>query len=371
MLKKTAAGFIAAAAVMLGSVCVYAADTAGISAGSTSAAAGKEFSVYISLTDVPTSGVNAVDLAVSYDKSVVTIKSAEPCGKARAKSDSADKEMFSYKTNPSAGNLNICWATYGGSGYAVKSPGNIFKVTGTVNANAAVGSVSEINIIPVDRKAFSGASGKNTAVNISGDGGLYTASVTSGTITVKAGGDVNKDGRVDETDASLVLKRILTDNAAAGFDELADVCAPFGKVDMTDVIWILNNMSPKGTALDLSKTGIAQGSYNSAAGTLTMKNISQFTLALPRAVAAGEKVKVYAKMTDNGGTGCRSWLSDSATDSCSAHNDMFTVTNGKTEEYILTADKAADRLLFKGPTYDSNMGDITFEYVGIEYVSGS
>ena len=368
MLKKATALFCAAMAALFTAAGVYAADTAKIGVGSARVAAGKDFSVYVSLTDVPSGGVSAMDFAVSCDKNVVTIKSVEPCGQARGKSDSASKEMFACNINKSAGTANVCWATYGGSDYAVKSAGNVFRITGTLSSTAAAGTSSKITLVSVNRKAYVGASDKNSAVNISGSAGAYAASVSAGTITVSAGGDVNSDGYVDKADASLVLKRILNGSFPDGCDAAAaDVAAPFGTIDVTDVIWILNNMTAEGAALDLSK--VSEGTY--ANNELSINDTLSFQLELPKTVSWGDELKVYIKARDNGGTGFRAYLTAGHDEALS---EIYSAANLGSDtqdiEFTLTPKSKNDQathLLIKGPDWQTPIGDIVFEYIGVDY----
>ena len=79
--KKVVVGAIAAAMLSL-SVCslmpvAAAGETVQISAGKTTATVGGEFSVDVSLADIPSSGIQALDFAVTYDSSVLTITSVD------------------------------------------------------------------------------------------------------------------------------------------------------------------------------------------------------------------------------------------------------------------------------------------------------
>ncbi|HOH87246.1 cohesin domain-containing protein, partial [Ruminococcus sp.] len=69
--KKVVVGAIAATMLSL-SVCslmpaAAAGETVQINAGTTSAKAGETFSVDVSLADIPSSGIQAIDFAVAYD----------------------------------------------------------------------------------------------------------------------------------------------------------------------------------------------------------------------------------------------------------------------------------------------------------------
>ncbi|MBQ6555246.1 MAG: hypothetical protein IJR45_07990 [Firmicutes bacterium] len=368
MLKKLTALFCTAMTVLLGSAGVFAADTAALGISSARAAAGKDFSVYVSLTDVPSGGVSAMDFAVSCDKNVVTVKSVEPCGQTRIKSDSASKEMFACNINKSAGRANVCWATYGGSDYAVKSAGQVFKITGTLSASAAAGTSSKITLVPISRKAYVGASDSNSAVNISGGAGAYTASVSAGTISVSAGGDVNNDGYIDKADAGLVLKYILSGSFPSGSNAAAaDVAAEFGKIDVNDAIWILNNMTAEGDALDLSK--VSEGTY--ANNELSINDTLSFQLELPKTVSWGDELKVYIKARDNGGTGFRAYLTagqDEALSEIYSAKDLS--SESQDIEFTLTPKSKNDKathLLIKGPDWQTKIGDVVFEYIGVDY----
>lgn len=125
----------------------------------------------------------------------------------------------------------------------------------------------------------------------------------------------------------------------------------------------------KGTALDLSSPLIENGSYDSASGTLTMTDISQFKLALPKTLASGSSLKVYVNAADNGSTGFRSWVTDDSNNSLSNITAFTTdeINSGELE-YTLTATADTNYLLFKGATYDTNIGNVTFSSVRVEYI---
>ena len=192
----------------------------------------------------------------------------------------------------------------------------------------------------------------------------YGNSVNYIVLAVKARGDVNGDGIIDDADAKIVL-----DCAANGkelsnnYDFKAADMETDNAIDLLDAIKILKNKTKKGQKLDLSKAGV--GEYSD--GALNIKDTLTFQLPLPKTVKAGEEVKVYVTAKDDGGTGFRAYLTggvDSALSDIQAVSGTGSVS--KDIEFTLTATGDASHILFKGPNYNTNMADITFEYIAVE-----
>ena len=100
---------------------------------------------------------------------------------------------------------------------------------------------------------------------------------------------------------------------------------------------------------------------------MNIKDTLTFQLPLPKTVKAGEEVKVYVTAKDDGGTGFRAYLTggvDSALSDIQAVSGTGSVS--KDIEFTLTATGDASHILFKGPNYNTNMADITFEYIAVE-----
>ncbi len=374
MRKKTAAiiSAVFAAAVMAFSFGAAEKTPVKMSVSSEQAGAGSDYTVYISLGDVPSGGLSSVDFAVEYDKSKVTVDKVTSLLGAKV---GTDGEVFDYYKTDSA--VNVCWIASGDS--LLKSDGRAFSISGKVLSGASAGSKAKINIVPVSRQLYAGSEEKNSKIGVScvtdSSGENYDCTVSEGYVTVTANGDVNVDGVVDGEDAAIVLKHImLGKNIESPYSAAAADCAqPYGTIDTRDAVWILNHVSYGGTALDISNPSMGECTYKN--GVLSAKGVNLFGIALTKTLSEGDSVKVYIRAKDNAGSGFRCWLSDGSGTAYSEGNtsaDVFKPgTSGEKLTFTRTATNTADRLLIKAPTYDSTIEDLEIEYIGVEYISGS
>ena len=365
--------FFTAVFTAVTAVSAAAADkTVSLSVSDTYAGAGNDYTVYVSLDKVPDAGISSMDFAISYDSNNVTVDSADSLMTGTVGSDD---ELFDWYDTGSG--INICRTTLGDN--YVTTPGNIIALSGKVLSTAAPGTKAKFEIVPVSRTVNPESSELNTqiSVGIDTDSGFdaYEVSANAGYVTVAAKGDVNVDGVVDGKDAAIVLKHIMKDEAIESPYSAwaADCAAEIGVLDIKDVIRILSNVSYGGTALDISTTSINQCTYSN--GVLNAKDVAMFGIALTKSLNASDSVKIYMRAKDNGGTGFRCWLSDASGDSMSdgsiSSDVLYPDANGETLVFTRTAAQAVDRILVKGPSWDTNIADLDIEYVGVEYLSGS
>lgn len=351
-----------------------AADNTSISmsVGSTQAGAGSSYTVYVSLNDVPSSGVSAMDFAISYDNSLITVDSVSSLVTSKV---GAANELFDYYSAGS--NVNVSWATLGNT--YLTGAGNVFAVSGKVLSSASPASKAKLGIVPIERTLSPETDKKNTTVSIgceTENGNEYYNAVTSdGYVTVTANGDVNIDGFVDSTDAAIVLKHVMLDKAIESpySANAADCAEEYGTLDIRDVIWILRHCSYGGTALDISQTSMNQCSYEN--GMLKAEDVEMFGIALPRSLSEGESVRIYIRAKGGSDTAFRCWLTDGSGTAYSEGNrseDIFTPSaSGDKFTFTRTAIQSVDRILIKGPVYGTNIKDLEIEYMGIEYISAT
>lgn len=238
--KKVITGTVAAAMLSL-SVCAvspiaYAAgETVQISASKEEAKVGEEFTVEVSYADVPSTGFQSTDFAIEYDASVLTIDAANvkagtitETGAEGADPSAAMLELFSVKS-PKSGVLNIEWSTQADSTYWINKSGVFCTITGTVADSAAVGTVAEIKIVPIDRETYPDSGVQNTEIecgymNADGTSASYGVTVSNGSVTViedaaattdpttsvqpSLRGDANDDGNVDVADPVLIMQSL-------------------------------------------------------------------------------------------------------------------------------------------------------------------
>nr|AEV59085.1 scaffoldin C [Ruminococcus flavefaciens] len=227
--KKIVVGAIAASMLSL-SVCsvapaVFAAgETVQISASEETAKAGEEFTVKISLADIPSTGIAGIDFAVKFDNTILSIDSVKAgtitetgaSGKDPSSSDSAP--LFDYTIDNNNGIVGLVWNTMlEESTYWIKNDGVFCTLSGKASGSAANGAVSKIEFVPFTRETRPGSGSNNDAISIGyldGDAQVeYGSSLKSGSVTVGtpiAGlrGDANEDGTVNMADAVFIMQSI-------------------------------------------------------------------------------------------------------------------------------------------------------------------
>ena len=195
--KRFFAGAVAFVMTVMSTAAITAsaADTVKVAADKVTAAAGKEFSLNVSLSGVPKDGIRACEFALKYDSSIIEVTGVKAGTIADTGADAKEadisKEAPSFGVNyATAGVVNVEWSTgLTSSDYWIKSDGVLFTVEGTVKSTAKVGDVSKVEIVPIDRASFEGSSDKNTEIvfaNISGSTVTkYETSVSDGSVTVE------------------------------------------------------------------------------------------------------------------------------------------------------------------------------------------
>nr|AEV59177.1 scaffoldin C [Ruminococcus flavefaciens] len=167
--KKIVVGAMAAAMLSL-SVCsiapaVAADETVQISVSKTTAEAGGEFKVDVSLADIPTTGLQCCNFAIKYDPKVLTIKDITAGTLAGTVSGDASSSMLPNFNNYSQeGLISVMWSTsVDDASKWLKGEGTFCTITGTVAAGTANGTVSEITVLPTSRETYDGSGVMNDA----------------------------------------------------------------------------------------------------------------------------------------------------------------------------------------------------------------
>nr|AEV59180.1 scaffoldin C [Ruminococcus flavefaciens] len=238
--KKIAIGAMAAAMLSL-SVCsiapaVAADETVQISVSKTTAEAGGEFKVDVSLADIPTTGLQCCNFAIKYDPKVLTIKDITAGTLAGTVSGDASSSMLPNFNNYSQeGLISVMWSTsVDDASKWLKGEGTFCTITGTVAAGTANGTVSEITVLPTSRETYDGSGVMNDAfdcgylkdgvkvnfnvkpnagsVTIGSEETTTTPPATTTTTENKPGvslrGDANLDNKVSVADAVAILQSI-------------------------------------------------------------------------------------------------------------------------------------------------------------------
>nr|AEV59167.1 scaffoldin C [Ruminococcus flavefaciens] len=238
--KKIVIGAMAAAMLSL-SVCsiapaVAADETVQISVSRTTAEAGGEFKVDVSLADIPTTGLQCCNFAIKYDPKVLTIKDITAGTLAGTVSGDASSSMLPNFNNYSQeGLISVMWSTsVDDASKWLKGEGTFCTITGTVAAGTANGTVSEITVLPTSRETYDGSGVMNDAfdcgylkdgvkvnfnvkpnagsVTIGSEETTTTPPATTTTTENKPGvslrGDANLDNKVSVADAVAILQSI-------------------------------------------------------------------------------------------------------------------------------------------------------------------
>nr|AEV58653.1 scaffoldin C [Ruminococcus flavefaciens] len=238
--KKIVIGAMAAAMLSL-SVCsiapaVAADETVQISVSKTTAEAGGEFKVDVSLADIPTTGLQCCNFAIKYDPKVLTIKDITAGTLAGTVSGDASSSMLPNFNNYSQeGLISVMWSTsVDDASKWLKGEGTFCTITGTVAAGTANGTVSEITVLPTSRETYDGSGVMNDAfdcgylkdgvkvnfnvkpnagsVTIGSEETTTTPPATTTTTENKPGvslrGDANLDNKVSVADAVAILQSI-------------------------------------------------------------------------------------------------------------------------------------------------------------------
>lgn len=272
--KKIVIGAMAAAMLSL-SVCsiapaVAADETVQISASKTNAEAGGAFSVDVSLSDIPSTGLQCCNFAIKYDPKVLTITDIKAGALAGSVSgDSSSSMLPNFGDYSQEGLISVAWSTsVDDSSKWLKGEGTFCTISGTVASGVADGTVSEISIVPTDRETYSGSGVKNDAFdcgylkdgvkvnfNVKANAGSVTiGQSTTATTTVTTQADTTTQAATTTQGGGSTLE--VTLKGDANVDE---------KVTIADAVAILQSIANK-DKYDLKPQGKVNGDVDGAAG---------------------------------------------------------------------------------------------------------
>ena len=234
--KKIVIGAVSATMLSL-SVCslapVFAAgETVQISVGKAEVKAGETFSVDVSLANVPSSGIQCCDFAIKYDSSLISIdsvKAGDLANTAAVKDDPSASmlSIFDSSIDKDKGTATLVWSTaLDGPSYWMNGDGVFCTISGTVSKDAGDGAIP-LEIIPAARDTFAGSSVANDVISVgyfdSKNVVRYSVETSNGSVIVGNGGsssgdsgqtgkaawgDANESGKVDISDAVLIMQSI-------------------------------------------------------------------------------------------------------------------------------------------------------------------
>lgn len=241
--KKVVVGTMTAALLSLMAsslpVIFAASDTVQISVGTATVNPGEEFSVDVSLADIPATGIQGCDFTVKYDNTVLTVDSVTAGPITETGADSSDSTsslipVFDSEVLSSEGAINLAWSTGLESQYWIKSDGVFCTITGKVSADAKAGTESKLEVTATPRqiKLTDGTVVTNTVIG---------AGYTDGSKSVKyatsvANGSVKIGGSQETTTATQD-----TTNGKATLYGDADVDSKVGISDVVKVMMYVAN----------------------------------------------------------------------------------------------------------------------------------
>lgn len=225
--KKVVVGAVAAAMLSL-SVCsiapaVAAGETVQISVGSAEAKAGEQFTVDVSLADIPSTGIQAIDFSIVYDNALITIDSVKAGAITSTMAEGSDSTngeapIFDSSILNEEGCVNLVWSTaLEDSSYWLSKDGVFCTITGTVSESAPEGTVADLKLVPVNRETYPGSGvliDKIACGYFNGTSKVsYEVKAANGKVTVPGAskvvrGDADCDGQVLLNDAILIMQAV-------------------------------------------------------------------------------------------------------------------------------------------------------------------
>ncbi len=192
--KRTIAGVLALSvlATAAASISAVAVDgTVTLSASTAQAVAGGTFTVDVSLADIPSSKVNVLDFALTFDSSALTVTDVTIGDSANTdvSEDTTATDAPVFSTNIQDGEIDVSWTTGLASDAWISTDGVILTITGTVNADTADGTYP-IAFAPVSRESYEGSGVSNTAIIV---GYIYGTDTTQYEVVTEDGAVVVGD----------------------------------------------------------------------------------------------------------------------------------------------------------------------------------
>ncbi len=179
---------------------VFAAETVTFKAEDKTAQAGETFTMNVELSGVPAAGISVCEFAVTYDASLVTITGVEVGEIANTGVDSVEQfeGVKAFESDfATAGVINVTYSTgMEDSAYWITEDGVFMTITGTVNADAAVGATTDFVLGAIQRDTTGDSGVANTEISVGNIGADYsvtkfTAATENGSLTVVDGGTVD------------------------------------------------------------------------------------------------------------------------------------------------------------------------------------
>ena len=298
-----------------------------------------------SAVTVPVKLTGMTDLAdynitLTYDSAALTATKVE-------NGDIINDSMATINSNITDGSVRIAGINPADK---INTNGTVLvNVTFTANKEGTTPVAITVNTLKGANLAVANTTTSNGTVTVTANGGSVETSTEATTTETESSteattvdystkGDVNKDGKIDEKDAALILKYIQGIKDETFYDEDAADANGDGVINALDATWVLNHKgntskpstpetktytltgtdinATSGTALTadtnvgtenmfLAKTGVknASGSVQiSGSKTVQFKLTSDGTVALTNAISSGAYARQVAIVNSNGDT---------------------------------------------------------------------
>lgn len=307
--KRTIAGVMALA--MLASTAVSTSVSAADAAVSlkasneTVAAAGDAFAVQVTLEDIPSTKVNVLDFAMTYDNTVLTIDKVEigDAANVDVSGDSTGAEAPVFASSIRDKEVVVSWTTALDSASWIAEDGVILTISGTVNDGVADGTVTPIDFAPATRETYTGTGEYNKSLLVGyvygTDSAEYTVNTTAGSVTVgtakttdtttTTGGDTTTEATTatsgDQTDDTTKETQATTKSTGDTSVLYGDVNCD-GRVDITDSV-LLNKATAGAVKLNEAAAANADcdsnGELSSNDSIVLLKFLVHLITSLPSA----------------------------------------------------------------------------------------
>lgn len=270
--KRTIAGVVALAvlASSVASMTALAASTVTLSASTDTVEAGDDFSIDVSLSDIPSTKINVLDFAVTYDSSVLTVSDVTIGDSANTDtsgdSTADDAPVFSYSIHEDEGEIAISWTTGLSDDAWISEDGVIFTITGTVSNDAEDGEYP-IEFAAISRETYEGSGEDNEDIVIGyidgSDYATYTVETEAGAVIVGASvnsGDVETEPEEEDEDPFSPTEETEEDD----FDGLYGDVNVDGTVNLADSVLLAQYLSD---VADVTDQGVDNGDVDKSGAT--------------------------------------------------------------------------------------------------------
>jgi hypothetical protein len=261
--KKIVIGAMAATMLSL-SVCslvpaAAAGETVQISVSEATAKAGGDYTVEVSLADIPSTGIQALNFSIEYDGDLISIDSVKAGAATNTgKSDSIASQIpeFSTYTDTKTGLVSVMWTTsLSDASYWLKQDGVFCTISGKVKSGVADGKKAAIKLVatPHDTYPESGVAysdidcgylkGKEMvqyAVKVTNGGVNVGTTATTAPAQTVVLGDANCDGKVTLGDSLAILQFVANETKYPLSDQglLNADCDGVKGITANDSVWV-------------------------------------------------------------------------------------------------------------------------------------